>query len=386
MDPQRQFCPNEDCAARGQVGRGNIGVHSWLEHRYRCAVCGRTFAATTGTPHYRLQTAADTVTLVLTLLAHGCPLQAIVAAFGFDERTVARWQAQAGAHCQQVHAHLVQQGALDLGHVQADELWVKVVGGKVWMALALAVPSRLWLGGVVSPRRDGALIATLVRLVRAATAGVGTGLLVCVDGLASYVTAFRRAFRVPVHTGRVGRPRLVLPDGFLLGQVVKQYAQRRVMAVAHRVVCGTPAAITATLVATGGGTVINTAYIERLNATFRAHLVPLVRRGRALARTTTVLTAGMYLVGCAYNLCWYHDGLRVAGAATGAPTKWVGRTPAMAAGLTDHRWTMAELLHYQVPLPAWVAPKRHGRSPQAHQRLTPLARGPAVDAPLVPAA
>ncbi len=364
MDPQTQFCPNAACAARGQVGQGNIEIHSQKERRYQCQTCGRTFAATTGTPFYRLQTAADTVTLVVTLLAHGCPLQAIVAAFGFDERTVAAWQAKAGAHCQQVHAHLVPQGALDLGHVQADELWVKVVGSTVWMALALAVPTRLWLGGVVSPHRDRALITALVAQVRAATAGVGTGLLVCVDGLASYVTAFRRAFRVPVHTGRVGRPRLVLPTGFLLGQVVKQYAQRHVVGVVHRVVCGTPAAIAAALAATHSGTVLNTAYIERLNATFRAHLVPLVRRGRALARSQTVLTAGMYLVGCAYNLCWGHDSLRLA-AAPGAAAKWADRTPAMAAGLTDHPWTMGELLHYHVPLPAWVPPKRRGRPPAA---------------------
>ena len=92
MDPQTQFCPNEACAARGQVGQGNIRVHSWLEHRYRCRTCRQTFAATTGTPFYRLHTAAQTVTLVVTLLAHGCPLQAIVAAFGYDERTVAAWQ------------------------------------------------------------------------------------------------------------------------------------------------------------------------------------------------------------------------------------------------------------------------------------------------------
>src|SRR3712207_8754358 len=60
----------------------------------------------------------------------------------------------AGAHCQQVHEHLVQQGQVDLQHVQADELWVKRVGGRVWMALALAVPARLWLGGNISPQRD----------------------------------------------------------------------------------------------------------------------------------------------------------------------------------------------------------------------------------------
>ena len=96
MDPQSQFCPNEGCTARGQVGPGNIRVHSWGEHRYRCTACDRTFAATTGTPCYRLQTAVETVTLVVTLLAHGCPLPAIVTAFGVDERTVATWQAKAG--------------------------------------------------------------------------------------------------------------------------------------------------------------------------------------------------------------------------------------------------------------------------------------------------
>ena len=100
MDPQAQFCPNPECPARGQRGRGNIRVHSRTERRYRCLRCRRTFAATTDTPFFRLKHAADLVTTVLTLLCHGCPLQAIVAAFGLDERTVAAWQAKAGAHCQ----------------------------------------------------------------------------------------------------------------------------------------------------------------------------------------------------------------------------------------------------------------------------------------------
>ena len=96
MDPQPQFCPNPACPARGQVGQGNIRVHSQQERRYRCTTCGRTFAATTGTPFFRLKHAPDVVTIVLTLLCHGCPLQAIVAAFGLDERTLAAWQARAG--------------------------------------------------------------------------------------------------------------------------------------------------------------------------------------------------------------------------------------------------------------------------------------------------
>ncbi len=214
MDSQTQFCPTPDCPARGQRGQGNICVHSQTERRYRCTTCGRTFAATTGTPFFRLTHPAALVTTVLTLLCHGCPPQAIVAAFGLDERTVAAWQARAGDHCQRVHEHVVEQGQVDLGHVQADELWVKVVGRTVWLAMALAVPSRLWLGGVISPHRDGTLIRRLVERVRACASRLD--ILVCVDGLSSYVTAFRRAFRVPVRTGRPGRPRLVLPDGFLL--------------------------------------------------------------------------------------------------------------------------------------------------------------------------
>jgi hypothetical protein len=101
-----------------------------------------------------------------------------------------------------------------------------------------------------------------------------------------------------------------------------------------------------------------------LNATFRSALAPWARRGRAIARTDAVLTAGMHLVGCAYNFCRVHASLRQL-APSRAPLKWQERTPAMAAGLTDRCWTMSELLHYQVPLPAWVPPKRRGRPPKA---------------------
>jgi len=285
-----------------------------------------------------------------------------VAAFGLDERTVAAWQARAGQHCQGVHEHLVEAGQVDLQHVQADELWVKLVGHRVWMALALAVPSRLWLGGVVSSHRDLHLITALVQQVR--RCAVTAAILVCVDGLASYLIAVRRVFRQPVHTGRRGRPRLIAEPGLLLGQVVKQYAQRHVVSVSRRVVQGTSEAIRAVLAATHSGTAINTAYIERLNATFRSSLAPLARRGRAIAHTDAVLTAGMYLVGCAYNFSWVHASLRQP-APAGARLKWQERTPAMAAGLTDHCWTMSELLHDQVPLPVWVAPKRRGRPPKA---------------------
>jgi hypothetical protein len=180
--------------------------------------CGQTFAATTATPFSRWRTAADVVTRVRTWLSHGCPTQAIVAAFGRDERTVAAWWGRAGHHGQTGHQHGVQQGQVDLPHVQADAGWVKRVGRRVW--IAMAVPSRLWLGGVISPQRDRVLITTLIQLVR--SCGRGLAFLVCVDGLASSVTAFPQVFRHPVHTGRRGRPRVGEEPGLLLGQGVKR--------------------------------------------------------------------------------------------------------------------------------------------------------------------
>lgn len=70
MNPMTQFCHNLDCPTRGQIGLGNITIHSQKEQRYRCKICRTTFAATLGTPFYRLRLAADLVTLVLILLTH----------------------------------------------------------------------------------------------------------------------------------------------------------------------------------------------------------------------------------------------------------------------------------------------------------------------------
>ena len=183
-----------------------------------------------------------------------------------------------------------------------------------------------------------------------------------------------------MHTGKAGRPRLAAIPGLLLGQLIKHHRGRCLVEVTRRVVLGTAEAITAVLAATGTGTGINTSYIERLNATFRSALNPLVRRGRAIVHGEGVLTGWMYLVGCAYNFCWNHDSLRVA-APPGERLKWRDQTPAMAAGLTDHQWTMGELLSCPIPWPPWVAPRRRRRPPKRFQDPQPVptsARFPVV--------
>ena len=159
--PHNGILPQSGLPCQRPNRPGSIGIHSRQDKRFLCTECHKTFSAAKGTALYRLHTAAETVTLVVTLLAHGCPPQAIVAAFGFDERTVMRWMARGGIQGQAVQEHLVEQPQ-DLGQVQADEIRVKKQGGIVWMALAMMVRTRLWLAGEVSEHRDMTLIRGLI--------------------------------------------------------------------------------------------------------------------------------------------------------------------------------------------------------------------------------
>ncbi|MBD3252050.1 DDE-type integrase/transposase/recombinase [Candidatus Uhrbacteria bacterium] len=365
MDPQTVFCPNRECLASGQVGKGNITIHSQKEKRYRCNVCKKTFVETKGTVFYRRKKTPEVITRVLILLAFGCPVQAIVQAFEWDERTVRSLQEQAGQHCEELHAQLVEQPR-DLGQVQADEIWVKAQGVILWLAMAMQVSTRLWLGGAVSAHRDQHLIRAVIEHVRACA--LCRPLLFCVDGLSSYLTAIRTVFREPLPTGKPGRPRLRPWDGIHIAQVVKRYARRRVVGIERRIVQGAEQTIQRLVQQTQGGGVINTAYIERLNGTFRSRLAALVRRGRALPRQEASLQAGVYLMGTVYNFCTYHQSLRVELQLPGQRRRWLRRTPAIAAGITDHKWSMAELLWHKVPHPPQL-PKRRGRPSKAFLAL-----------------
>ena len=147
-----------------------------------------------------LRKPTELIVIVVTLVAYGCPIQAIVHAFGLDERTVASWRDRAGRHCQQVHQALIPQGQLDVQHVQVDEIRVKGRRMIAWMGLALMVSTRLWFGGVVSVHRDRRLADRLLHQVRACCRPL-QAILVCSDGWAAYV---RRVgvFEIPVRHGR----------------------------------------------------------------------------------------------------------------------------------------------------------------------------------------
>jgi transposase-like protein len=84
MDPSKQFCPNENCSARGKTGAGTITIHDKQRRRYRCKVCKKTFSERRGTMYEGLRKPIELITMVVILLAYGCPVQAIVQAFGLD--------------------------------------------------------------------------------------------------------------------------------------------------------------------------------------------------------------------------------------------------------------------------------------------------------------
>jgi len=312
-----------------------------------------------------LRKPVELIVIVVTLLTYGCPVQAIVHAFGLDERTVASWRDRAGEHCQQIHQEIVEQGELDLMHVQADEIRVKGHKMIAWMGLAMMVSTRLWLAGVVQPSRDRSLADRLMSQVRRCATCLRP-LLVLTDGWAAYPGSIRRAFREKVkHTKGAGQACLQVWPQLHIGTVIKHTKKKRVVQITRQMAHGVLEQAASLLQCSQGGTVLNTAITLRLNGTFRERLASLTRKSRHAARRLRALETSMYLIGCSYNFCFVHHELSKP-SHVGSPC-----TPAMAAGLSDHVWSIWELLTYRIAPPPWVEPKRRGR-PGKQAQLIPL--------------
>jgi transposase-like protein len=327
MNLHTVFCPYGGCPARYKIGLGNIVAHSQKRQRCKCTTCGHTFSYRRGTIFDGLRTSPEVVIQVLTLLAYGCPLAAIVVAFALDARTVARWVERAGNHANTIHHQHTRR--LELQQVQVDELKLKGQRVVVWVAMAIAVGSRLWLGAACSVHRDKHLAKRILTWVYDwAQHGA---LVISFDGWSAYPAMGRKVFREPRLTGRRGGPKRVLWPKLTLVQLVKTVQQRFVFQ--RWVLSGSCTMLKRLLERSQGRGTINTAYIERLNATFRQRLACCARRTRCPARHVATVEALVWLVGGLYNFCQPHASLRSQG---------VARTPAMAAGLTPRVWSVAD--------------------------------------------
>ena len=336
MNLQDVFCPNMACRDKHEVGKGNIVAHSQKRQRCKGRSCGHTFSYRRGTMFYGLRHPEQQIMWVVGLVAWGCPVAAIVAVFEIDERTVAEWMHRAGRYAEVFHHQHIQR--LDLQPVQVDEIRLKMQRKTVWIAMAMSGGSRLWLGAVCQVKRDKKLARHIITCVY--NWAQHAPLVIAFDGWSAYPKACYPVFREPALTGRAGGVRKQPWSCLSLIQLVKYQSQQ--WAMQRWVLSGSCSMIRYLLNVTQGvGTTINTAYIERLNATFRAHLASFARRTRCPARQIEPVGERVFLLGCLYNFCWPHTSL-------------ANRTPAWAAGLTDHPWSLQEFLWARL-LPYWAS-------------------------------
>jgi IS1 family transposase/transposase-like protein len=372
VDTSGQFCPEKGCGYYGWLGRGNIisnGHPSGGRWRQmKCVVCGKHFQETIGTIFYGSSIPAEDIMRGIAALCEGVSPRKVGRIFGVDKDTVLGWLVEAAKHSETVIGYMVHN--LQLTQVQMDELYALLNGMRedgerqsCWVWTAMESISKLWLAVEVGDRSLG----MAQRVVHGVASVLAPGVvpMFVTDQLAAYGKALLAHFgcwveRVSEKSGRTLR-RWMPVERLRYAQVEKKRRRRKIVAVTTRVVYGTKEAVASALAVVGHkawperSRRVNTAFIERLNRTLRSHVPGLGRREEGLAKTKEGLLGRLRLVMGYYNFCLAHLSLREAlpeptpTKGNGSPKKWMPRTPAMAAGITDHVWTMGEFLLFRVP-------------------------------------
>jgi hypothetical protein len=149
------------------------------------------------------------------------------------------------------------------------------------------------------------------------------------------------------------------PADLQYAQVVKHRDERgRITSIERRVVFGSEEEVRKKLAEAGCFTTISTAHVERDNLTSRQTSSRLVRDALSFSKAMEALRYHTALDDLIHNFSWYHGSLRArlkkpqpTRGRKGTPRKWIQRTPAMAAGITDHGWSMGELMTYPIVRP-----------------------------------
>jgi IS1 family transposase len=218
--------------------------------------------------------------------------------------------------------------------------------GDYWDHVALDPEHRLVVA-VVPGARTIENTETLVADFRRRTGGRLMNLMTS-DEYPAYETAIRHAYGeavTPPRTGKPGRPRGTYqapPAGLNYAVVQKRREKGRVVEIGTRVVFGTMAAVAAALSLSKVSRAINTAFIERQNGTDRNRNARKVRKTYCFSKEGRSHEAVTYFTMYSYNFCWAVRTLRE----PGEGGSWQRRTPAMAAGLADHVWTISEWISF----------------------------------------
>src|SRR3989441_11822277 len=381
VDTSTHFCPNPDCTYRGWVGWGNLRANGhpsggpWRQ--LLCIACRRYFLETLGTIFHGKRASVELIVHVIACLAEGVGIRGTARVFEVDPKTVLQWLVEAAEQLRAfsryvLHDVCVRQVQLDElcallsavkdGTVSEAEAIERLERSPQWVWVAMDPESKLLLAIDVGERT----LAMAQRVVHqmAQVLAPDCAPLFLTDGFREYLTALLTHYGYWVQplrrqaTGAAPKPRWMPLPGLLYAQVVKTVRRRRLVQVKHRVVFGTLEAVNHVLAPRGWQ--INTAFVERINLTLRQHVVAVGRRVTTLCKGEDGLRQQLALYHVYYNFCLPHTSLRqplpqlVPTHGTGSAKQWRPRTPAMAAGLTDHVWTLREVLLFRVP--PWPQP------------------------------
>ena len=381
VDTSTHFCPNPDCVYRGWVGWGNLRANGhpngspWRQ--LLCVVCRGYFLETLGTLLHGKRAAGDLIVRVIACLAEGLGIRGTARVFEVDPNTVLQWLVEAAEQLQAFSRYVLHD--VRVRQVQLDELFAllsAVKAGEVtetealerlerspqWVWVAMDPESKLVLTIDVGERT----LAIAQRVVHhvAQVLAPDCAPLFLTDGFREYVTALLTHYGQWVQPprrqaqGPLPKPRWMPRPALLYAQVVKTVRRRRLVAVTHRMVFGTLEAVEQVLAACGWQ--IQTAFVERLNLDIRQRVAAVGRRVTTLCKGEDGMRQQLVLFHAYHNFCLPHASLRVPLVApvptngTGSAKRWQPRTPAMAAGLTDHVWTLREVLLFRVP--PWPQP------------------------------
>ncbi len=381
IDTSQHFCPHLGCDYRGWLGLNNLRANGhpsggpWRQ--FHCISCQGYFLETHGTIFHGKQAAVELIVRVLACLAEGLGIRATARVFEVDPNSVLSWLVEAAEHLRtfsryflcDVHVEQLQLDELyavlrDLkaGEMSNDEAIARLERSPYWVWTAMDPKSKL-LVVVDVGTRTLAMAQRVVHHLRQVLVPSCVPLFLT-DGFKEYTTAILTHFGHWIQPerrqdkGPMPKPRWMPLPALRYAQVVKSYRRRRIVGVKHRVVFGTKLTIEQVLAACGW--TINTAFIERLNLDIRQRVAAVGRRVNTLCRGEEGLLAQMVVFQTYHNFVLPHASLRqplpVAEATNGSSAKvWRPYTPAMAAGLTDHVWTLQEVLLFRVP--PWPQPQ-----------------------------
>jgi len=375
------FCPTEGCRGHNQlgphpnhwiVGAGTYKT-SWGDVRqmFQCQWCGKRVSETRGTVFFGLKTPQETIYRAVACLTEGLGIRATARVFEVKVDTILLWLKRAGQHSEKVSFYLMRK--LHVDQAQLDELWTFVRKkekrlstwekfhseyGDTWVWTVFDPTHKLVLALLVGEREESQAVSVLERLVLVLAEGCLPFLTS--DKLPHYVKAILKVFGhwvQPMRKGSRGRfpkPQLEPPEELHYGTVHKKRQNGRVVSVTTQVVFGKAKDLWTRLSALGVKK-INTSFVERMNLTLRHLVSRLRRRGLTFSKKRQFLECHLQLAVAYYHFVLTHRGLRrrlpkpIPTKGNGSPKKWEKRTPSMSAGLTDHVWTIQELLTFRVP-------------------------------------